>query len=60
MSAQRFVLTLTSRELSTLSEAVRYAQQTAHEGSGRHDPTLSRIQRKLGDVVGCGDGDEPF
>lgn len=55
-----FTLKLTTREASTLAEAVRYAQQTAHEGGGRHDATLSRIQRKLGETVGCGDGDEPF
>lgn len=52
-------LTLTDREWSALSETVRFAQQTAHEGIGHHNATLSRIQRKMGDVVGCGDGDEP-
>lgn len=52
-------LTLSDLEWSALGEAVRYAQQTAHEGYGRHSATLSRIQRKLGDVVGCGEGDEP-
>lgn len=46
-------LTLTPREYSTLAEAVRYAQETALEGAGRIDPTLSRIQRKMGEEVGA-------
>jgi len=53
-------LTLTRSELAEVSEAIRYAQQTAHEGAGRHNPALSRVQRKLGDEVGCGAGDEPY
>lgn len=45
-------LTLTDREWWALVEAVRYAQQTAEEGDGRLSPTLSRIQRKMGQPVG--------
>lgn len=56
----RVTLSLTDAEYGAVSEAIRYAQQTAHEGSGRHSAPLSRVQRKLGDEVGCGDGDEPF
>lgn len=47
------ILTLTSREYGALSEAVRYAQEAHAENSesGEHlDPTLSRIQRKLGET----------
>lgn len=52
-------LPLTARELGAVSEAIRYAQQAAHEGIGHHDRVLSNVQRKLGDTVGCGDGEEP-
>jgi hypothetical protein len=50
--AGRLVLVLTARELDVLSEAVRYSQQAHAEDAGddEHlDPTLSRIQRKLGE-----------
>lgn len=42
-------LTLTPLELSSLSEAIRYNQQAIAENSGHLDPTLSRIQRKIGE-----------
>ncbi|WNN95122.1 hypothetical protein SEA_MAGRITTE_171 [Microbacterium phage Magritte] len=48
----RKVLHLTSMEYGALSEAVRYSQEAATETSEdgeRLNPTLSRIQRKLGE-----------
>lgn len=45
-------ITLTSMEYGVLSEAIRYSQQAYMENSlsGESlDPTLSRIQRKLGE-----------
>lgn len=48
----RRVLHLTSKEYGALSEAVRYSQEAAAETSEdgkRLNPTLSRIQRKLGE-----------
>lgn len=51
MSAH-ITLTLTRREWSYLAEAVRLAQEAHFENDGRFDPTLSRIQRKLGVEVG--------
>lgn len=44
--------TLTPKEYGALSEAVRYSQEAYAENSesGEHlNPTLSRIQRKLGE-----------
>lgn len=52
-SQGHIVLRLTRREYGALSEAVRYAQQDSEEGVGRLDPTLARIQRKLGEVPGA-------
>lgn len=49
---RRVTLKLTPSEYGALSEAVRYAQQTAMEGGGKLSPTLSRIQRKLGEEPG--------
>jgi hypothetical protein len=52
MSRDRYTLTVTRQEFGALAEALRYSQETALEGGGRFDPTLSRIQRKLGLAVG--------
>lgn len=49
MTSRVVVLRLTVREASALSEAVRYVQQDHEEQQERLDPTLSRIQRKLGE-----------
>lgn len=44
------VIHLTPKEHGALSEAVRYSQQAhAENADDRLDPTLSRIQRKLGE-----------
>lgn len=43
------VLRLTKTEASYLSEAVRYSQEQRYEDSGKLDPVLSRVQRKLGE-----------
>ena len=45
-------ITLTRKEYGALSESIRYSQETHAENSfsGESlDPTLSRIQRKLGE-----------
>lgn len=45
-------LTLTSKEYGALSEAIRYSQEAHAENSftgEQLNPTLSRIQRKLGE-----------
>lgn len=46
------VVRLTIRERYALIEAVRLAQEISEEGTGRLDPVLSRVQRKLGTTVG--------
>lgn len=50
-SQGRIVLRLTNKEYGALSEAVRYSQEAHEEMTEppRLDPTLSRIQRKLGE-----------
>lgn len=49
MGEKRIVISLTEQEASSLSEAVRYLQQEHTDNNGKLDPTLSRIQRKLGE-----------
>lgn len=50
-SRERIVLRLTAAEYGALSEAIRYSQEAHTEMTEpeRLDPTLSRIQRKLGE-----------
>lgn len=50
MSTPYRTITLTNREYGALSEAVRYSQQAHTENCESLDPTLSRIQRKLGEI----------
>jgi hypothetical protein len=42
-------LDLTTLEWSALSEAVRFLQDESWEATGQLVPTLSRIQRKMGE-----------
>lgn len=43
---------LTPLEYTTLVEAVRFSQQASREDTGKLDPVLSRIQKKLGRQAG--------
>lgn len=43
------ILELTPMEYAHLREAVRYMQEEHMDSFGKLDPTLSRIQRKLGE-----------
>lgn len=49
VSAGYLLPTFTGAELGALREAIRYSQEDCEEAHGRLDPTLSRIQRKLGE-----------